>query len=65
MSSSYGGTSAFERLRARLDERSRACEECGFVDEEGGWKAATSGATVEYRWECPSCGTGRVHRYRL
>ncbi|MFC6889913.1 HVO_0649 family zinc finger protein [Halorubrum trueperi] len=65
MSSSYGGTSAFDRLRARLDGRSRACEECGFVDEEGGWKAVTSGATVEYRRECPSCGTDHVRRYRL
>ena len=65
MLSSYGGTSAFDRLRARLDGRSRACEECGFVDEEGAWEAVTTGATVEYRRECPSCGTGHVRRYRL
>ena len=65
MSSSYGGTSAFDRLRARLDGRSRACEECGFVDEAGAWEAVTTGATVEYRRECPSCGTERVRRYRL
>ncbi|WP_128904313.1 HVO_0649 family zinc finger protein [Halorubrum amylolyticum] len=65
MSSSYGGTSAFDRLRARLDGRSRACEECGFVDEEGAWEAVTTGATVEYHRECPSCGTERVRRYRL
>ncbi|WP_144799436.1 HVO_0649 family zinc finger protein [Halorubrum depositum] len=65
MSSSYGGRSAFERLRERLDERPHACEECGFVDDEGGWEAVTTGATVEYRRECPSCGTEHVRRYRL
>ncbi|MFD1571604.1 HVO_0649 family zinc finger protein [Halorubrum laminariae] len=64
MSSSYGGTSAFERLRARLDGRPRTCEECGFVDD-GEWEAATSGATVEYRRECSSCGTEQIRRYRL
>jgi len=65
MSSSYGGTSAFDRLRARLDGQPYACEECGFVDEEGTWEAVTTGATVEYRRECPSCGTERVRTYRL
>jgi len=64
MSSSYGGTSAFDRLRARLDGRPHACEECGFVND-GEWEAATSGATVEYRRECPSCGTEKTRRYRL
>ena len=43
MSSSYGGTSAIDRLRARLDGRPHACEECGFVND-GEWEAATSGA---------------------
>jgi len=65
MSSSYGGTSAFDRLRARFDGRRHACEECGFIDDESEWEAATSGATVEYRRECPSCGTEHVRRYRL
>ena len=65
MSSSYGGRSAFERLRSRLDERPHACEECGFVDDASGWEAVTSGAVVEYRRECPSCGTEHVRRYRL
>ncbi|GAA0537017.1 HVO_0649 family zinc finger protein [Halorubrum ejinorense] len=65
MSIKRGGRSAFERLRARLDERSHACEECGFVDDASEWEAATTGATVEYRRECPSCGTEHVRRYRL
>ncbi|MFC7186188.1 HVO_0649 family zinc finger protein [Halorubrum yunnanense] len=65
MSLSHGGRSAFERLRARLGEGSHACEECGFVDDASEWEAATSGATVEYRRECPSCGTEHVRRYRL
>ncbi|MDZ5811029.1 HVO_0649 family zinc finger protein [Halorubrum sp. AD140] len=65
MSSSYGGRSAFERLRVRLDERPHACRGCGFVDDAGGWEAATTGATVEYRRECPSCGTEHVRRYQL
>ena len=65
MSRSHGGTSAFERLRARLDERSHACEECGFVDDDAEWEAVTTGATVEYRRECPSCGTEHIRRYRL
>ncbi|EMA69859.1 hypothetical protein C461_01831 [Halorubrum aidingense JCM 13560] len=57
--------SAFDRLRARLDGRPHVCEECGYVNEGGGWEAVTSGAAVEYRWACPSCGTERVRRYRL
>ncbi|OYR53689.1 hypothetical protein DJ73_06795 [Halorubrum sp. Ea1] len=65
MSSSYGGTSAFDRLRARLDGSALACEECGFVDDAGEWEAVTTGGTVEYRRECPSCGTEHVRRYRL
>jgi len=65
MSLSHGGRSAFERLRSRLDERSHACDACGFVDDACEWEASTSGATVEYRRECPSCGTEHVRRYRL
>ena len=65
MSSSYGGTSAFDRLRERLAGRPHACKECGFVEEAGSWEAATSGATVEYRRECPSCRTEHVQEYRL
>jgi len=65
MSSSYSGTTAFDRLRARLDGRPSVCEECGFVDEAGEWEAATTGGFVEYRRECPSCGTETVRRYRF
>jgi predicted Zn-ribbon and HTH transcriptional regulator len=65
MSSSYGGMSAFDRLRARLDGRPHVCKECGYVDEAGAWEAVTSGATVEYRRECPSCRTEHVQRYQL
>lgn len=56
MSSSYGGMSAFDRLRARLNGRPHACEECGFVDEEGSWEAVTTGATVEYRRSVRAAG---------
>jgi predicted RNA-binding Zn-ribbon protein involved in translation (DUF1610 family) len=65
MSTTRGDRSAFERLRARLDERPHACEECGFVDDASECEAVTTGATVEYRRECPSCGTEHVRRYRL
>ncbi|WP_096393705.1 HVO_0649 family zinc finger protein [Halorubrum trapanicum] len=65
MSSRTGGTTAFDRLRARFDGRPHVCEECGFVDEESEWTAATTGATVEYRHECPGCGEATVRRYRL
>ena len=65
MSSTSGGRSAFERLRARLGERPHTCEERGFVDDESEWDVATAGATAEYRRECPSRGTEHVRRYRL
>ncbi len=65
MSSRYGGTSAFDRYRERLAGRSHSCKGCGFVEETGAWEAATSGAAVEYRRECPSCGTEHVQRYWL
>ncbi|MUW15781.1 hypothetical protein GJ633_15005 [Halorubrum sp. CBA1125] len=65
MSSSYGGTTAFDRLRSRFDGQPHACDSCGFVDDDAVWRAATSGATVEYRRECPSCGTEHVRRYQL
>jgi rubredoxin len=56
------GTTPLDRLRNRLDMR---CRECGYVDEEGRWTAATSGSRVTYQHVCPSCAAVRQHTFRL
>ena len=50
------GTTAFDRLRDRLDRESRRCPSCGYEDADGRWRADTSGDRVRYAHECPSCG---------
>jgi len=65
MSSKNRGTTAFDRLRARLDAEPHVCESCGCVDDEGSWTAVTSGARVVYERECPSCGDRVTRDYRL
>lgn len=49
------GTTAFDRMRDRLDHEERRCPACGYVDDAGRWHADTSGARVRYTHECPSC----------
>jgi rubredoxin len=56
------GTTPLDRLRNRLDMR---CPECGYVDEEGRWTAATSGSRVTYQHICPSCAAVRQHTFQL
>ena len=65
MSSRHGGTTAFERYRARLNDAQFVCDACGRVDDEGSWRAGTSGKAVTYRRQCPSCGVESVRDYRL
>jgi rubredoxin len=53
-----------DRLKARYD-RDLRCRECGYVDEDGGWQARTSGGRISYRHVCPSCGTVEKRTLRL
>ncbi|WP_459821793.1 HVO_0649 family zinc finger protein [Halorubrum luteum] len=65
MSSRHGGTTAFERYRARLNDTQFVCDACGYVDDDGTWSAGTSGRTVVYRRQCRSCGAESVRDYRF
>ena len=56
---------ALDRLRAHYDDVDLRCPECGYVDEDGGWRATTSGDRIDYRHLCPSCGAVRRRTYRL
>jgi predicted RNA-binding Zn-ribbon protein involved in translation (DUF1610 family) len=58
------GASALDRLRERFDADDATCPECGYEDE-GGWRAATTGDRVVYRHLCPSCGAQRTRTLRL
>jgi len=51
----HGGTSPLARMRSRLDETRRTCEECGYEDTEGSWTATTDGRRVTFEHVCPSC----------
>jgi predicted Zn-ribbon and HTH transcriptional regulator len=65
MSVTGGGTTALDRLGARLDRGSLRCPQCGYVAERGGWTAATSGDRVRYRRRCPSCDAEATRTLRL
>ncbi|MCU4924431.1 hypothetical protein OB905_00325 [Halobacteria archaeon AArc-dxtr1] len=57
--------SPFDRLRRALDDADFRCLECGFVDQDGGWRAVTTGSAVTYRRSCPGCGAVATRELRL
>ncbi|MFC4550682.1 MULTISPECIES: HVO_0649 family zinc finger protein [Halorussus] len=65
MSHDDGGSTPFERLTSHFDDEDLVCPDCGYEDEGGHWKAATSGDHVLYRHLCPSCGTVRKRTFEL
>jgi predicted RNA-binding Zn-ribbon protein involved in translation (DUF1610 family) len=60
----WGGTTALDRLKSQYDGDIR-CGECGFVHEDGEWRAETTGRRIDYRHLCPSCGAVETRTYRL
>ncbi|WIV66537.1 HVO_0649 family zinc finger protein [Natrialbaceae archaeon AArc-T1-2] len=59
------GSSPFDRLRQKLDATGFRCRDCGYVDENGSWQAATSGAQVTYQHSCPKCDAVSTRDLRL
>lgn len=59
-----GGSTPFDRVRARYDENLR-CGECGYEDTDGEWRATTTGSRVDYTHLCPSCGAVDRRTLRL
>ncbi|AHF98580.1 hypothetical protein HALLA_06685 [Halostagnicola larsenii XH-48] len=55
----------FDRLRQKFDETERRCRQCGFVDDDGGWRVRTSGDRVTYQHVCPSCDAIETRELRL
>ena len=57
--------SPFERLRQKYDDAEATCGECGYVDDDGGWRVRTSGDRVRYEHTCRICGASSVRELRL
>jgi ribosomal protein S27AE len=60
----YGST-PLSTLRAHYERTRRLCGECGYVDDDADWRAVTTGRTVRYVHECPSCGATARQVVRL
>ncbi len=60
-----GPGSPFERLRQKYEDAEPHCVECGFVDEEGGWRVRATGSRVRYQHTCRICGASNVRELRL
>lgn len=58
------GATPFERL-ATYYGADRACPECGYETTEDRMAGRTSGKTIEYARDCPSCGATAVRQIRL
>ncbi|NHN42282.1 hypothetical protein G9C85_11685 [Halorubellus sp. JP-L1] len=65
MSRSKGGSSVIDRLNSRYADEEAICPECGYVDDEGNWRASTNGRRIDYRHLCPSCGKVRIRTVTL
>ena len=59
------GTTPLDGLRSHFDDSEATCPECGYEDDDGGWKAVTTGDRVLYRHVCPSCGAISKRTLRL
>lgn len=59
------GKSPLDRLRARYSDVDLDCAECGYEDENGRWRAETTGDRIRYSHVCPSCGAIRTRTLRL
>jgi DNA-directed RNA polymerase subunit RPC12/RpoP len=59
-----GGTTPLDRF-AQQSDSGLTCPRCGYVDENGRWRAATSGDRVRYEHQCPSCGSVATRTLRL
>ena len=57
--------SPFERLRQKFENSELRCRECGYVNEDGGWRVTTSGSRVTYQHLCPTCGATDTREMRL
>ncbi len=49
-----GGATPLDRFSEQADS-GLTCPRCGYVDENGRWRASTSGDRVRYKHRCPSC----------
>lgn len=47
--------SPFDRLRQKFEDTDRRCRECGYVDDDGGWRVTAAGSRVRYQRVCPTC----------
>ncbi len=59
-----GGTTPLDRF-AQRSTNSLTCPRCGYEDENGRWKASTSGDRIRYEHECPSCESITTRTLRL
>ncbi|MFC6716736.1 HVO_0649 family zinc finger protein [Natrialbaceae archaeon GCM10025810] len=57
--------SPFDRLRQKYDESELRCPQCGYVDDDGGWRVTTSGSRVRYQFVCPTCDAVETRELRL
>ena len=57
--------SPFERLRAKYEDSDVRCGECGYLDEDGGWRVTSSGSRVQYQFVCPTCHAVETRVMRL
>lgn len=59
------GTSPLDRLGSHYNRASLICPRCGYEDENGSWRAETSGDRVRYHHRCPSCDSIATRTLRL
>ncbi|MFC7081452.1 HVO_0649 family zinc finger protein [Halorussus caseinilyticus] len=59
------GSTPFDRMASHMEHEDLVCSECGYDDEDGSWRARTTGGQVLYTHVCPSCGAIRKRTYHL
>ncbi|AXR79193.1 HVO_0649 family zinc finger protein [Natrarchaeobaculum sulfurireducens] len=57
--------SPFDRLRQKFDESELECRQCGYLDDDGGWRVTASRGRVQYQFVCPICEAVETRSIRL
>ena len=57
--------SPFDRLRQKFDDSELECRQCGYLDDDGGWRVTASGSRVQYQFVCPICEAVETRELRL
>lgn len=59
------GSTPLEQYRNGLNEREHTCVECGYEDDDGGWRAVTNGGSIYYQRVCPQCESEQTRQFTL